>query len=165
MNNLTQHQQRDIQPEYASYEDSLESQSESSTNIVSLVLGRWYIVLFTFILVSGAGVPAVWYLILPNYDTTGAIEVAPILTNPLTGERDTGEISKYESFMNTQARIMTGNNVLQRVADNLKDKNLKIFNPPTDRVSELKRILSGGNGASDPVVILKGALVDGVISV
>ncbi|MBC2724286.1 MAG: AAA family ATPase, partial [Desulfosporosinus sp.] len=165
MNNLTQHQQNEIQPEYASYEDSLESQSESSTNIVSLVLSRWYIVLFTFILVSGAGVPAVWYLILPNYDTTGAIEVAPILTNPLTGERDTGEISKYESFMNTQARIMTGNNVLQRVADNLKDKNLKIFNPPTDRVSRWKRVLSGGNGDSDPVVILKGALADGVISV
>jgi len=165
MNNLTQHQQNEIQPEYASYEDSLESQNASSVNLVSLVLGRWYIILFTFILVSGAGVPAVWYLILPNYDTTGAIEVAPILTNPLTGERDTGEISKYESFMNTQARIMTSNNVLQRVADNLKDKNLKIFNPPTDRVSQWKRVLSGGNGDSDPVVILKGALADGVISV
>ena len=165
MNNLTQHQQREIQPEYASYEDSLESQDASSMNLVRLVLGRWYIVLFTFILLSGAGIPAVWYSILPHYETIGAIEVAPILTNPLTGERDTGEISKYESFMNTQARIMTGNNVLQRVADNLKDKNLKIFNPPTDRVSRWKRILSGGNGASDPVVILKGALVDGVISV
>jgi polysaccharide biosynthesis transport protein len=165
MNNLTQHQQSQIQPEYASYEDSLESQSESSTNIVRLVLGRWYIILLTFILVSGAGVPAVWYLILPNYDTTGAIEVAPILTNPLTGERDTGEISKYESFMNTQARIMTGNNVLQRVADNLKDKKLEFFNPPTDRVSQWKRVLSGGNGNSDPVVVLKGALAGGVISV
>lgn len=165
MNNLTQHQQSQIQPEYASYEDSLESQSESSTNIVRLVLGRWYIILLTFILVSGAGVPAVWYLILPNYDTTGAIEVAPILTNPLTGERDTGEISKYESFMNTQARIMTSNNVLQRVADNLKDKKLEFFNPPTDRVSQWKRVLSGGNGNLDPVVILKGALADGVIGV
>ena len=136
MNNLTQHQQSQIQPEYASYEDSLEPQSESSTNLVRLVLSRWYIVLFTFILISGAGVPAIWYLIQPNYDTTGAIEVAPILTNPLTGERDTGEISKYESFMNTQAHIMTSNKVLQRVADNLKDKNLEFFNPPTDRISE-----------------------------
>ena len=165
MNNLTQHQQSQIQPEYASYEESLEPQGESSTNMARLVLGRWYIVLFTFILLSGAGVPAVWYLILPHYDTTGAIEVAPILTNPLTGERDTGEISKYESFMNTQARIMTSNNVLQRVADNLKDKNLEFFNPPTDRISEWKRVLSGGNGASDPVVILKGALANGAIIV
>lgn len=165
MNNLTQHQQNEMPQEYASYEEPLEPQNASSMNLVSLILGRWHIVLFTFILVSGAGVPAVWYLVLPNYETTGAIEVAPILTNPLTGERDTGEISKYESFMNTQARIMTSNNVLQRVADNLKDKKLEIFNPPTDRISQWKRSLSGNNGASDPVAVLKGALVDGVINV
>ena len=165
MNNLTQHQQNEIQPEYASYEESLESQNASSMNLVSLILGRWYIVLFTFILLSGAGIPAVWYSILPHYETTGAIEVAPILTNPLTGERDTGEISKYDSFMNTQAMIMTSNNVLQRVADELKDKNLDFFSQPKGRVSEWKKVLSGGNGASDPVAVLKGALADGVISV
>lgn len=111
---------------------------KSDANLLGPIIRRWHIVLLTFMLIAGAGVPAVWFHIKPTYTSTGAIQVTPIIQNILTGEADRGEISNYTAFMNTQARIMQSNKVLQRVADDLKDQNLAIFTDTGDLVNALK---------------------------
>ncbi|MHC4556649.1 MAG: GumC family protein [Planctomycetota bacterium] len=80
------------------------------------------VLLLTFLLICGVGaIPVIWLLLkpLPVYNVTGAIRIAPALTDVLTGELDRGTISDYESFMNTQAEMITSNRVVQRVADKL----------------------------------------------
>ena len=44
--------------------------------------------------------------------------------NIVTGETNTGGISKYESFIQTEAALITSSQVVQRVADDLIDQNL-----------------------------------------
>ena len=80
-----------------------EQESEATSDLVAGVLRRWYIVLLIFLLVCGSGLPAVWFMVKPVNEVTGAIRVAPILADIRSGEQDRGEISNYESFMNTQA--------------------------------------------------------------
>jgi len=143
-----------------------EQDSEATTDMLAGILRRWYIVLLIFILVCGIGLPVVWLVIEPVYDVTGAIRVAPILADILSGEDDRGEISNYDSFMNTEAAKITSNAVVQRVADDMVDKNLSFFDDkPTDLVSEWKQKLFGTKN-EDPAMKLKRAIVDqGTISV
>ena len=147
---------------------SLESQSESenTSNLIQGVLRRWPIVLLVFILVCAIGIPAIWFLIEPLYTVTGAIKVEPILENILTGESDRGGITNYQSFMNTQAILMTSNRIVQGVADNLVDKNLSFFkSEPTNPVMKIKQKIMNTRTSSDPAVILKQAISDGIITV
>jgi len=124
-----------------------EQDSEATTDMLAGILRRWYIVLLIFLIVCGIGLPAVWYMVKPLYDVTGAIRVAPILADLLSGEEDRGEISNYDSFMNTEAAKITSNAVVQRVADDMKQKLL-------------------GTKTEDPAMKLKRAIVDqGTISV
>ena len=137
-----------------------EQDSEATTDMVAGILRRWYIVLLIFLIVCGIGLPAVWLLVKPVYDVTGAIRIAPILADILSGEEDRGEISNYESFMATQAEKITSNAVVQRVADDLVDKNLSFFDDePTDLVSKWKQKLLGKN-ETEPAMKLKQAIVD-----
>jgi len=96
---------------------------------------------------------------------TGAIRVAPILSNILTGEADKGEISNYQSFMNTQADMVISPQVIQRVADDLTDKHLTFFE---DRITgigaELRRKMDIGKVKLDAANILKQAMYDGIIT-
>jgi len=137
-----------------------EQDSEATSDLVGGILRRWYIVLLIFLLVCGGGLPAVWLMVKPAYDVTGAIRVAPILADILSGEQDRGEISNYESFMNTQAEKITSNSVVQRVADDLVDKNLNFFeDEPNDLVSNWKRKLFGTRRI-EPAMKLKLAIVE-----
>jgi len=92
--------------------------------------------------------------------------VAPILENIVTGEADKGGISNYQSFMNTQAEMITSNRIVQRVADDLMDKNLPFFeDEPIDLVTKLKRKLRNTKIKPEPAAILKRAIGAGVITV
>ena len=93
-------------------------EGEGTFSLIVGVLRRWYIAVATFLLMCAIGLPAIWLLIKPLYSATGAIWVAPILTSILSGEKDSGGISNYQSFMNTQAEMITSSQVIiQRAAD------------------------------------------------
>ncbi|MHC4748931.1 MAG: GumC domain-containing protein, partial [Planctomycetota bacterium] len=127
MNDSKKHQDQVIGQEIITFQPPPEPGSESATHLVAGILRRWYIVLPIFFIVCLVGLLAVWILIEPVYDVRGAIRVAPVLADILSGEADPGEISNYLSFMNTQAELITSNEVVQRVADGLVDKNLSFF--------------------------------------
>jgi len=139
-------------------------QSDSNPSLIKPVLRRWYIVLTASILISAAGLPAIWLLIKPLYNVIGAVKVAPILPNILTGEADKGEISNYKSFMNTQAVMMTSSQVVQRVADDLVNQNLSFFeNYVGDPVKKLEQRLQKTSQKPEPAGVLKEAIANGVI--
>ena len=166
MNDLQKYHDQVIEQKVANFETPPEFGSETTSNLVAGVLRRWHIVLLTFLVLCFVGIPALWLLIKPLYSVTGAIRVAPILPNILTGEADKGEISNYQSFMNTQAQMITSSQVVQRVADDLADKNLAFFekSQATDAVTKLKQTLKNTKAKPEPASILKQAILDGVIT-
>jgi len=126
---------------------------------------HWGILLLSFLLICGVGIPAIWFLIEPLYTVTGAIRVAPVFENIVTGETDSGGISKYQSFMNTQAEMITSSNVMQRVADDLIDKNFSFFkDPPTPLVTKISQKLKNIRINPEPAAILKQAISAGIIA-
>lgn len=130
----------------------------ATPNVFQGVLRRWYIVLLALVLICGGGIPAVWYLIKPQYRAVAAIRVAPIIPSILFGDKDSeGVIPMYENFMNTQADLITSNQVLQRVADDLADKKLKLF--------EEKNLFSKTAKVINPIDALRHAIMDGIITV
>ncbi|MEE8577344.1 MAG: hypothetical protein V3T31_08820, partial [candidate division Zixibacteria bacterium] len=102
------------------------SDDEARSDLVAGILRRWYIVLLTFLVLCGAGLPAVWLHIKPIHTVAGAIRVKPDEQNIVTGDNE-GAISNYEGFMNTQAEKVTSSSVVERVADALAPKNLSFF--------------------------------------
>lgn len=132
---------------------------QPSSDLVAGILRRWYIVLLVFVLLCGAGLPAVWYYIKPVYDVTGAIRVAPAAENIVTGDAEQ-QITNYESFMNTQAEKVTSSAIVQRVADALAGRNLKFFEDETPGVmSKLEKKLGITRTRLDPAAKLKMAIV------
>jgi capsular exopolysaccharide synthesis family protein len=139
------------------------AESVSTLGLIVGVLRRWYIAVAVFLLMCAIGLPAIWFLIKPLYSVTGAIRVAPILTSILSGEADRGEISNYESFVNTEAQRVTNPQVVERVADDLVGKKLSFFeDETTELVKKLTQRLKGTK--PQPVTILKEAIFDGVIT-
>jgi succinoglycan biosynthesis transport protein ExoP len=140
-------------------------ESEGGPSPIAGVLRRWYIVVVVFLIICGAGLPAIWLLVEPLYSVTGAIRVDPILTSILSGEtEDYGGTQVFNSFMNTQAAMVTSANVLERVADDVSGKNLSFFEEESnDLVRRLKRKLEGANAKPPIATILKEAILDEVI--
>jgi len=164
MNDLEKYHDQVIEQRPANFEMPPESGSQTTSGLVIGVLRRWYIVLLVFFVMCAIGIPAIWFSIEPLYEVTGAIRVAPILSNILTGETDRGEISNYQSFMNTQAEMITSNQVVQRVADDLVRKNLSFFeNEATGLIAKLKQTLKNPDTKPEPAGTLKRAVSGGVI--
>ncbi|MHC4206167.1 MAG: hypothetical protein ACYSTT_16070, partial [Planctomycetota bacterium] len=167
MSELDKYQDQVIGQELVNMQIPPEQGDEGTSDMVAGILRRWYIVLLIFLLASGIGLPTIWFTVKPVHNVTGAIRVAPILADILSGEQDRGEISNYENFKNTEAEKIRSNTVIQRVADDLVDRDLSFFNDePTGLVSKLKRKLLGPQPQLEPALKLKNAIVDdGVIAV
>ena len=170
MNNLEKYLDRMIQQKAVNPTVPIESKSEPDNevtpNLILAILRRWYIVLLTSFVICAIGIPAIWLLTEPLYNVTGAIRVAPIIPNILTGKSDSGDISNYQTFMYTQAEMITSDPIVQRVADNLADKNLTFFkNATTDISTKLKQTLKNAKMNHDPASILKQAISAGIIYV
>jgi capsular exopolysaccharide synthesis family protein len=141
------------------------SEGASISGLIVAVLRRWYIAVLVFLVMCVIGIPAIWLLLEPRYDVTGAIRVAPILANILTGEADKGEISNYQSFMNTQAKMIVSPQVVQRVADDLANKHLTFFEDQITGIgARLRRRIENSKVKPDPANILKQAIYDGIIT-
>lgn len=146
--------------------DVHDESEEEAPNFFMGVLRRWHIALLVFFVICLIGLPAIWFLIEPVYVVTGAIRIAPILEDILTSARDKGDISDYQSFMNTQVEMITSSRVIDRVADDLKDSNLAFFqNKPTGIVSKIRQKLEGTQVVREPAWVLKQALFGGSIEV
>jgi len=168
MNDLERYHDNDrvIEQKVVSFETPPEPGGQDTSNLIKGVLRRWHIVLLIFFIMCAIGIPAIWFLIEPLYTVTGAIRIAPIIENIITGEADRGEVSNYQSFMYTQAEMITSSNVVQRVADDLMGKNLSFFKePPTPLVTKISQKLKNIKTNPEPATILKRAISDGFISV
>ncbi len=164
MNDLEKYHDQVIGQELVSFESPPEPGSRTTSDLIKGVLQRWYIVLLTFFIMCAVGLPAIWLLLKPLYTVIGAIRVAPILSNILTGKADQ-KMSNYQSFVNTQAVMITSRRVVQRVADDLINRNLSFFeNEPNDPISKLKQKLKGTKTKPEPANILKQAISDKVIA-
>ena len=135
------------------------SDGEAKSDLLAGILHRWYIVFLVFLVLCGAGLPAVWFHIKPIYNVTGAIRVKPDEQNIVTGDNE-GAITNYESFMNTQAEKVTSSTVIQRVADILKGRNLSYFeDKPSSLVSRLEKKFGITRTKLEPAKKLKMAIV------
>lgn len=142
-----------------------EPDGPTGIDTVKGILRRWYLVLGVSLLICLPSVPAIWFLIEPVYYVTGTIRIDPILSNLLTGDDDTGGISNYQTFMNTEARMIVSSRVIERVADDLADRGLEFFeDKPHLIVAELYRRFNIIQPTSEPAAILKEAVLDGTIS-
>lgn len=165
MENLEKYTAQVIEPRPPLFEAPPESHSQSTSDLIKGVLRRWYIALLAFVVMCGLGTPAIWFLIKPLYTVTGAVRVAPIIPNVLTGGVELGIISNYESFVYTQARLITSNQVVQWVADALEDKNLSFFQKePVVFVTKLKRRLKAVEVNREPANVLKDAIQNGIVT-
>lgn len=133
------------------YETTAGPAAAYNVSLIKPILQHWKLAVLTFIMVAGLGVPLAWFSIKPTYATVGTIQVAPILTNILTGQADRGEVSNYEMFVNTQARLMASDRVLQRVADELQSKKLTMFQDSPDTILRLRDMLQNESIAIAPL--------------
>jgi len=163
MKDLEKYHSNVIEQRPANFETPPESAGYSTSNLIMGIFRRWYIVLLIFFVMCAIGIPAIWLSIKPLYDVTGAIRVAPILESIMKDEASAGGIS-YQSFMHTQAEMVTSSRVVQRAADDLADKNLAYFeNEPTGLVTKLKQTLKNTRAKPEPASILKQAISNGAI--
>ncbi|MEA3224750.1 MAG: polysaccharide biosynthesis tyrosine autokinase [Planctomycetota bacterium] len=145
--------------EIVNFEIPPESSDEAASDLVVGIFRRWYIVFLVFLVLCGAGLPAVLFYVKPMHSVTGAIRVKPDEQNVITGESE-GGITDYESFMNTQAEKITSSSVVQRVADAFLNKNLSFFDDePSGLISKLEKKLVIGGSKLEPAARLKKAIV------
>ncbi|MHC4119044.1 MAG: GumC family protein [Planctomycetota bacterium] len=159
MNELEKYPDNPGGQEIVNFQIQPEPAEEATSDLVAGVLRRWYIVVLVFLVLCGAGLPAVWMYVKPVYNVTGAIKIEPAEQNVVTGENE-GAISNYESFMNTQAEKVTSSSVIQRVADALADRNLAFFEyQPSGLTAKLEKRLGITRTKVEPATRLKLALV------
>jgi len=165
MNNLEKYLDQVIEQKPVVYDSPAPPEQPVPPSVLDALRRRWSIAVLVSLLICVSVLPAIWLLIRPRYVVTGAIHVVPLLPRILTGEPDRGEISDYDSYMNTQAAVVLSTSVLQGVADELKQRNLSFFredvNNPVTRVARLLRIAPPRR---DPVEVLRKAITKGTIA-
>jgi len=149
MDDLQKYQPQPLGQEVVQFEGPVEDQSDSTMNLAAAVFRRWPVLLATFIVVCAVGVPAIWFLVEQKYDTEGAIRISPTVSPILFETED--RLPNYQNFMNTQAQLIRSNNVLNDVADVLKDSELTLFEDATDLVQVLRKAVVGGDISVEPV--------------
>jgi capsular exopolysaccharide synthesis family protein len=129
MNNLEKYHDQVIGQELVSFETPPEPEDQSMSNLIVGILHHWPLVLVTFVVICAIGIPAVWFLIEPQYRATASIRVAPIIPNVLFSDTDSERVMPmYENFKTDQARHITADQrVLLRVADDPSVEGLKFF--------------------------------------
>ncbi|UCC98567.1 MAG: polysaccharide biosynthesis tyrosine autokinase [Phycisphaerales bacterium] len=161
MSELQKYHEQMAGQEVVNWQAPPDADGDATSDLVGGILRRWYIALLVFLVLCAIGLPGVWMLVRPSYEVTGALRVAPILADILSGESDPGEISDYLRFMNTEAEKITSSSVVQRVADELVDRDLSFFKAePTGLVEEWKQKLRGPAPRLEPAMRLKRAIVD-----
>ncbi len=162
MNELERFNEPAVGQDVVDWQVPPEPESQTTSDLFAGIVRRWYIVLVVFVLMCAGGLPAIWLTIKPQYEVVGAIRVAPVMSEIISGEPDSGGIDDYVRFINTEAERITSSAVVQRVADNLVDKNLAYFSDePGGLISKLMKKVLGSRGPVEPALKLKTAIVGG----
>jgi len=152
MNDLQDYDHQMVQGDIVQHIEAVESRADSTKNLILPILRRWPTVLVTFILVAGVALPLVWFLFKPGQETSAAIRVMPIVSRILfTDTESERPMPNYDNFINTQATLIASSVVLNRVADELADKNLAFFEGVTDYVTALKLAITNERIKIEPV--------------
>ncbi|OHB60647.1 MAG: hypothetical protein A2Y12_02915 [Planctomycetes bacterium GWF2_42_9] len=161
MNSLTKFTENQIIMQKS---NMIEPDNESETaNLIAIMRKRWKILTVTAIIICGIGLPLIWLLVKPYYLATAAIRVAPVISSILFGGEEA--IPMYRSYMYTQADLIISDRVLQRVVDDLSDKN--IIASDIEKPDPLKSVRNKWSAKknSDLVLALKNAIASNQLSV
>lgn len=143
--------------ELTQFQESFETVGSSNTNLIKPILRHWRIILLVLFLICAVGVPAVWYTVKPYYQASGAIRITPVIPNILVGGDEV--MPMYKNFKATQAELITSDEVLQRVADNLTEQDPDFFKSFNDTTLLRNRFLQFR--AAAPIETLRSALNNG----
>ena len=164
MNNLEKYLDQVIEQKPVVYEAPVEApqppQPETPTiNLVASVRKRWYIVVAVTMAISALALPAIWFVVEPQYVVQGAVKVRPVVPGVL-GDASPGEIGGYVDFVNTQAVMLTSNGrMLQTIADDLAGRNLSFFSGQAQsRIEEFLARVWPMKRTVGPVQILRDAI-------
>ncbi|MBN2513905.1 MAG: polysaccharide biosynthesis tyrosine autokinase [Sedimentisphaerales bacterium] len=125
--------------------------AEGGFDIVGMLKRRWLLILLILLPVSGGGLAAALHFVGKQYKTQAAIEIAPIIPAILYTDSDSERpLPNYEAFKNTQAVMISGDTVLNRVADELYDKGLRFFEGVTDYRMRLREAIANGDIVIQP---------------
>ncbi len=170
MNNLEKYLDQVIEQKPAPYDVPLDLESDAPSqpkpNVLRSIAKRWYIVLGVLILVCAVGLPAIWFFSPPVFNVQGAVRIAPVVESILAGQNEGrgGSGEGYADFVNTQVTILTSGPVLQRIADDLSGRDLRIFSgEPQTPIGKLQAMFLPRTSRPDPAAILKNAVAGGVI--
>ncbi|MBW8035470.1 MAG: polysaccharide biosynthesis tyrosine autokinase [Planctomycetes bacterium] len=148
---LENNQQFDPQNQIIQYDGNVQGQPGSAADFFVPVLRRWPIICAAALIISIFAIPSVWLLMRRSYETEGAVRVTPIVSRILFSDPDTDRpLPNYENFMNTQAALITSNKVLNRVADELKNKDIEYFKNKSDLAIALKLAINFGKIKIEP---------------
>ncbi len=126
-------------------------QQDGGFDIVGLLTRRWVLILSVFLPIAVGGVAGAFFLLDKQYKTTAAVEIAPIIQAILYSDSDSERpLPNYEAFKNTQAVMMASDVVLNRVADELYNKQLKFFEGVTDYRMRLREAVARGAITIEP---------------
>ena len=145
MQELDKYAYQPVQGEVFDYVDTQQSvhpQDDGIVELVHAILRRWYIVVFCAILVGGGGAVAVWRFMPEKFNTKGSVMVSLVVA-PIMYDTKTG-VGNYDTFKNTQAGVMTSDLILNRVADEVKDKELVFFNQQESLLQVMRNMVVNG---------------------
>ena len=126
---------------------------------------RWRIVVLILLLLCIVGIPATWLLVERTYVITGAVRIEPVTWSPESLLPALSPYQLYQSFMHTQSKVVTSTQVLQRVADDLTDKNLTFFDGRgSGFIAKLRWRLKYKGIRPEPTTVLKQAILDKTIT-
>jgi capsular exopolysaccharide synthesis family protein len=136
-----------VQGEVIDYVDAAEDSqsSEDLAQLIPAIFRRWYIILLCTILIGGGGAAAIWFFMPEKYETQGSVLISSVVVPIMYETTPHGGIGAYQTFKNTQAGVMTSDEVLNRVADAIKDKNLIFFEPGQNLLQALRDMVSKGD--------------------
>jgi capsular exopolysaccharide synthesis family protein len=164
MNNLEKYLDQVIEQKPTVYESPSQPPPVPKSGAAQAVLRRWYIAFFTTLVLCGAGLPAIWLSIKPQYVVSGAMNVSPVVKDILTGQANYGEATSYREFVNTQVAMLISGPTLHKIADDLSARNLRFFSgTPQTKLDKIKVLLGVPAGSPDPTTLLKDAISHGVI--
>ena len=110
---------------------------------------RWLrIVVLTFLIVALLGVPVAWVCGKGKFQAEAAIRVRPVVYSLVfTDEMADRVLPLYDQFKNTHAQLILREQVLCRVADEMRKRNdITLFGPPAEGlVGRLKAVWSTGD--------------------
>lgn len=143
MDDITRYRPNEI--EAAEYErDQEETKGPSMMDLIKGIIRRWPIILLVFLLLVVPGVPAIFFMFQPTWETEGLIRVSPVQSAIVFEDKPGSAMGNYYSFMQTEAAVIKSNPVMNAAADKLQGKNLEFFSKDRAIVSTLKGAIGSG---------------------